>query len=144
MASPPADKVPTQRPLPRPTRLPLYLALAYLVLIGYASLYPFANWRDLGVPPLEFLDADWPRYWTFFDLAVNVVALTHRVGGAGVGGKLGRRRRDHQFRHLDFLASWACNAPVNARPVPDQSFSFSPWRRAACSSLIFCSWRWSW
>ena len=74
MASPPADKVPTQRPLPRPTRLPLYLALAYLVLIGYASLYPFANWRDLGVPPLEFLDADWPRYWTFFDLAVNVVA----------------------------------------------------------------------
>ena len=31
------------QPLPRPTRLPLYLALAYLVLISYASLYPLAN-----------------------------------------------------------------------------------------------------
>ena len=64
----------TGRPLPRPTRLPLYLALAYLVLIGYASLYPFANWRNLGVAPLEFLNAGWPRYWTVFDLAVNVLA----------------------------------------------------------------------
>jgi hypothetical protein len=35
-------------------RLPRYLALAYLVLIIYASLYPFTNWRDLGVSPLEF------------------------------------------------------------------------------------------
>jgi VanZ family protein len=60
------------QPLPRPTRLPLYLALAYLVLISYASLYPLANWRDLGLSPLAFLDAGWPRYWTVFDLSVNV------------------------------------------------------------------------
>jgi len=46
----------TGRPLPRPTRLPLYLALAYLVLVVYASLYPFANWRHLGVAPLDFLE----------------------------------------------------------------------------------------
>ena len=63
-----------QQPLPRATLLPLYLALAYLVLIIYASLYPFANWRDLGLSPLAFLDAGWPRYWTAFDLAVNVAA----------------------------------------------------------------------
>jgi VanZ family protein len=44
------------------------------VLISYASLYPFANWRDLGVPPLAFVDAAWPRYWTVFDLAVNILA----------------------------------------------------------------------
>ncbi|MCP5247667.1 MAG: VanZ family protein [Candidatus Accumulibacter sp.] len=70
----PADD-PSAPPLPsRPTLLPLYLALAYVVLIGYASLYPFANWRDLGIAPLEFLYAAWPRYWTGFDLAVNVVA----------------------------------------------------------------------
>lgn len=62
------------QPLPRPTLLPLYLTLAYVVLIGYASLYPFANWRDLGLSPLAFLDAGWPRYWTVFDLSVNVVA----------------------------------------------------------------------
>ena len=55
------------------TRLPCYLALAYAVLIVYASLYPFANWRDVGLPVLSFLDAAWPRYWTAFDLAVNVL-----------------------------------------------------------------------
>jgi len=55
-------------------RLSQYLALAYLVLIIYASLYPFANWRDLGVSPLEFIDAAWPRYWTVFDLMVKVLA----------------------------------------------------------------------
>ena len=61
-------------PPARSSRLPLYLALAYLVLIVYASLYPFANWRNLGVSPLEFLDAGWPRYWTAFDLATNLLA----------------------------------------------------------------------
>ena len=61
------------RTLPMATRLPCYLALAYAVLIVYASLYPFANWRDVGLPVLSFLDAAWPRYWTVFDLVVNVL-----------------------------------------------------------------------
>lgn len=68
------DETVPRAPLPRPTRLPLHLALAYLVLIVYASLYPFAKWRDLGLSPLAFLDAAWPRYWTAFDLMVNVLA----------------------------------------------------------------------
>ncbi|WP_291987726.1 VanZ family protein [Candidatus Accumulibacter sp. ACC007] len=72
LTSPADDQTPARQPLPRPTRLPLYLALAYLVLISYASLYPFANWRDLGLSPLAFLAAAWPRYWTAFDLAVNI------------------------------------------------------------------------
>ena len=55
------------------TRLPCYLALAYGGLIVYASLYPFANWRDVGLPVFSFLDAAWPRYWTVFDLTVNVL-----------------------------------------------------------------------
>ncbi|MCM8625043.1 VanZ family protein [Accumulibacter sp.] len=58
----------------RSTRLPLHLALAYVILIAYASLYPLANWRSLGISPLEFLSAGWPRYWTVFDLTVNVLA----------------------------------------------------------------------
>ena len=70
---PEADDLPAQQSRPQPTLLPLYLALAYVVLISYASLYPFANWRDLGISPLAFLDAAWPRYWTAFDLAVNVI-----------------------------------------------------------------------
>lgn len=71
---PPTDAARAPQQALRPSRLPLYLALAYLVLIVYASLYPFANWRDLGAPPLLFLDAAWPRYWTGFDVAMNIIA----------------------------------------------------------------------
>ena len=56
------------------TVLPRYLALSYLALILYASLHPFYGWRDPGVSPLHFIDLPWPRYWTVFDLLVNVVA----------------------------------------------------------------------
>ncbi|WP_291994317.1 VanZ family protein [Candidatus Accumulibacter sp. ACC003] len=77
-AEPDAEAEPDDNSAPparaQATRLPLYLALAYVVLIGYASLYPFINWRDLGISPLEFLGAAWPRYWTAFDLSVNVIA----------------------------------------------------------------------
>ncbi|MBW7902754.1 MAG: VanZ family protein [Rhodocyclaceae bacterium] len=53
--------------------LPRYLALAYAALVVYASLHPFSGWRDPGISPLAFLDAGWPRWWTGFDLAVNVL-----------------------------------------------------------------------
>jgi VanZ family protein len=48
------------------------LALIYAVLIVYASLYPFADWRDQGIEAWAFLLAPRPRYWTAFDVAVNV------------------------------------------------------------------------
>lgn len=56
-----------------PTLLARYLALAWFGLIAYGSLHPFSGWRDTGISPLAFLDAGWPRYWTAFDLAANVV-----------------------------------------------------------------------
>ena len=59
-------------PNPSPLR-PLYLALAYAALIVYASLHPFSGWFNPGVSPMTFLDAGWPRYWTVFDLLVNVL-----------------------------------------------------------------------
>jgi len=68
-----AKPTPPATPTPIPP-LPRYLALAYVILVVYASLHPFAGWRDLGVPALAFLDGGWPRYWTAFDLAVNVLA----------------------------------------------------------------------
>lgn len=49
------------------------LALSYVGLIVYASLYPFADWRDQGVNPWAFLVAPWPRYWTGFDVGANIV-----------------------------------------------------------------------
>ena len=54
--------------------LGLYLAGAYTLLAIYGSLYPFAGWHDSGAAPLAFLGAGWPRYYTLFDLASNVVA----------------------------------------------------------------------
>lgn len=58
----------------RPSALPRYLAFAYSALIIYASLHPFSGWRDPGLPLFVFLDAGWPRYWTGFDMAINIVA----------------------------------------------------------------------
>lgn len=72
----------------------LPLALAYAALIVYASLYPFADWRDQGIAPWAFLAAAWPRYWTWFDFGINVagympfgflaaIAVLRSVPGAG-------------------------------------------------------------
>src|SRR5262245_26788708 len=55
-------------------RLGWILAAAYVLLIVYASLKPFAGWR---MPPddiLRFLTAPWPRYITLEDIGVNVAA----------------------------------------------------------------------
>ncbi len=49
------------------------LALSCIVLIVYASLYPFSEWRDQGVAPWAFLIAPWPRYWTGFDVGINIL-----------------------------------------------------------------------
>ncbi|MEW6165732.1 MAG: VanZ family protein [Pseudomonadota bacterium] len=58
----------------RASRLPLHLAGVWTLLALYASLYPFTGWRDTGADPLDFLLAGWPRYYTGFDLAANVLA----------------------------------------------------------------------
>lgn len=57
------------------------LALIYVALVVYASLYPF-QWNDSGVAPWAFLTKPLPRYWTGFDVALNV------VGYAPLGGLL--------------------------------------------------------
>lgn len=49
------------------------LSQAYVALVVYASLYPFADWRDQGVPLLAFLVAPLPRYWSGFDVIANVL-----------------------------------------------------------------------
>jgi VanZ family protein len=56
------------------THLTLYLTGSYLLLIVYASLYPLSGWHDSGGDALSFLGAAWPRYYTGFDLAMNVAA----------------------------------------------------------------------
>src|SRR4051794_21100119 len=47
--------------------------LMYTLLIVYASLYPFANWRSIGLLPWAFLLMPMPYYWTGFDVLTNVL-----------------------------------------------------------------------
>ncbi|MFZ2294879.1 MAG: VanZ family protein, partial [Polaromonas sp.] len=49
------------------------LALAVICLVVYASLYPFADWRNQGISPLRFLTAPLPKYWTGFDVGINLL-----------------------------------------------------------------------
>lgn len=56
-----------------PDPLPRYLAVVWMVLTIYGSLYPFSGWQNMGADPYAFLYLPWPRYWTAFDLIANVV-----------------------------------------------------------------------
>lgn len=47
--------------------------LVYLLLIIYASGFPFSGWRDNGLAPWAYLGERMPHYWTLFDLVVNVI-----------------------------------------------------------------------
>jgi VanZ family protein len=49
------------------------LSLAYVALIVYASLSPFVGWHDQGISPWAFLASPWPKYWTGFDVAANIL-----------------------------------------------------------------------
>ena len=58
----------------RSSRLVSYLSLAYLLLVVYASLYPFADWRVPNDDATQFLLAGWPSYITASDIVLNVLA----------------------------------------------------------------------
>jgi VanZ family protein len=47
--------------------------LAYFLLIVYASWFPFSGWRSNGLSPFAFLNLQPQRYWTGFDVMVNIV-----------------------------------------------------------------------
>lgn len=43
------------------------------LLVIYASWYPLSGWRDNGMVPWAYLNDAMPRYWTWFDLIVNIL-----------------------------------------------------------------------
>jgi len=59
---------------PHTVRLAWILAVAYLLVIGYASLRPFRGWRWPPPEILYFLSAPWPSFITLQDIAVNFAA----------------------------------------------------------------------
>ncbi|MDA7418644.1 VanZ family protein [Xenophilus arseniciresistens] len=73
MQGPPAVSTPWGVTSPNHKSSAWPLALSYAALIVYASLFPFTGWRDQGLAPWSYLSAPWPRYWSGFDLGINVV-----------------------------------------------------------------------
>jgi VanZ family protein len=59
---------------PHSVRLAWILAVAYLLVLGYASLQPFRGWRWPPEEILYFLSAPWPRFITLQDVTVNFAA----------------------------------------------------------------------
>jgi VanZ family protein len=49
------------------------LAWLYGLLIVYASLYPFTEWRAGASGVFEFLAQPWSRYWSRFDIVSNLL-----------------------------------------------------------------------
>lgn len=58
----------------RSLQLAWVLAVAYTLMIAYASLLPLRGWRATVEPTLSFLTAPWPRYITLEDVAINFAA----------------------------------------------------------------------
>lgn len=65
----------TTAPAQPGSSLPRDLAIAVTVLTGYACLHPFQGWHSIGVGPLDFLGAPWPRYYTALDIVLNVLGF---------------------------------------------------------------------
>jgi VanZ family protein len=97
---------------PRGLHLAWILAVAYLLVIAYASLQPFSGW---WLPPKEirhFLSAPWPRYITLEDVLINIgayVPLGFLLARAGLR-RLGNVRAVLAAAGLACLVSTAMEA----------------------------------
>jgi VanZ family protein len=72
-------------------KLAWILAAAYLLVVVYASLQPFRDWRAPPAEILNFLFAPWARYVTLEDAVVNVLAYVPLgfLLSIGLGARLG-------------------------------------------------------
>lgn len=57
-----------------PSRFARYFLYCTLLVIVLVSLYPYSGWRHTGAPLLAFLFYPLPRYYTFFDNLINIIA----------------------------------------------------------------------
>jgi len=51
-----------------------YASIAYVAVVAYASLYPLSGWRTPSYEMLWVRLAEWPRYYTYSDVFLNVLA----------------------------------------------------------------------
>ena len=73
--------------MPRGYRVAAMAALAYSLVVVYASLYPFIGWQTIEVPFGMFLSASWPRWITIEDVG-NVAAFLLSDLAAGVTAEI--------------------------------------------------------
>ncbi len=76
VSDPAVEKIsplPPLAPTPQASAFSRGALLAYLLLIVYASLYPFTGWQNMGLPLQTYLMAGLPRYWTGFDVGINIL-----------------------------------------------------------------------
>lgn len=104
-----------------------YLALAYTLLIAYATLNPFSGWHRPDGGWFEFLGV-WPRYLTGFDLAINVAAYV--PFGLLVGLALTRRLRHPELLIAVTLAGAALSLAMETLQ------GFVPGRIASLADLL--------
>jgi VanZ family protein len=73
-------------------------AVLYAVGLCMVTVSPLNSWRTIPQPPWEYLFAPWPRYWTGFDVLVNVIAYIPL--GLLISRAVTRRRRISPWRPL--------------------------------------------
>ena len=75
-------------------KLARILAVAYLLVVVYASLHPFRGWRSPPEEVLHFLTAIWPHFITLQDIVVNVGAYVPLglLLSIGLGARFGAAR----------------------------------------------------
>ncbi|HML80513.1 MAG TPA: VanZ family protein [Thiomonas arsenitoxydans] len=89
------------------SRFMRYALAGYVLLIVYASLYPFSGWRWQGLMPFDFVLAPLPRYITFSDLLINV------GGYLPLGYLIARNLPAHWPRWASWLAASALASSVS-------------------------------
>ena len=96
------------------------LALSWFGLIAYASLYPFADWRDQGMAPWTYLFTPITAYWTGFDIAINVAGYAPLGALLALGSlRSGRARSRHVLGAVlfGFLLALALESLQSYLPV---------------------------
>lgn len=73
-AAPQKPAKPPLAPMSRSSPIVRAALLAYLLLIIYASWFPFSGWHNQRLSPFIFLETTkLPRWWTMFDAVTNVI-----------------------------------------------------------------------
>ena len=72
------SSLPAMKPVAHdPTLLPAAFTrvglLIVILLIAYASWFPFNGWHDMGIAPFAYLSAPLPHYWSGFDIVINIL-----------------------------------------------------------------------